>query len=137
MRVTAKFEGRERVMARLRALVPNAEKEMAAAQLEAAQELAKRIVARAPRRTGRYQASIIGDRISSRPAGKALVGGKGQTKDKNATGVFADFRWRWLEFGTVKMAAQPHIFPTYRAYKKAARRKVAGAVNKAVRRAKA
>lgn len=136
MKIRAKFEGRERVMARLRRLVPLAEKEVAQAQLDVAKELAGRIAARAPTATGRYRESIEGDRISGRASGQAPVGLRGQTKDKNATGIFADFRWRFLEFGTVKMAAQPHIFPTYRAYKRAARRKVAGAVNKAVRKAK-
>ncbi|WP_181182629.1 hypothetical protein [Mesorhizobium sp. B3-1-9] len=59
------------------------------------------------------------------------------TKDPNATGIFAEFIWRFLEFGTVKMAARPHIFPTYRAYRKKLRRRIAGAVNRAVRKAKA
>lgn len=137
MRIRAKFEGREKVMARLRRIVPEAEEQMAQAQLEAAQDLAQRIQARAPRNTGDYARSIQGDRLANRP-GQRFVGQgiKGQTKDPNATGIFAKFIWRFLEFGTVKMAARPSIFPTYRANKKRIRRKVANAVNKAVRKAR-
>ena len=125
-------------MRRLRAIVPEAEKELAKAQLEGAQELAVRIKPRAPGpRTGKYQASIQGDRLANRPKQRAVSKGlKGQTKDPNATGVFAEFIWRFLEFGTVKMTARPHIFPTYRAYRKRLRRKMATAVNKAVRKAR-
>ena len=136
MTVKAKWLGREKVMAKLRQLLPDTEKELAQTQLDVARELAGRITARAPRRTGRYAASIYGDRIAGKTAKQGLVGLKGQTKDPNATGIFADFVWRFLEFGTVHMPARPHIYPTYRAYKKTARRKVAGAVNKAVRKAK-
>jgi HK97 gp10 family phage protein len=138
MRIKAQVLGREAVMRKLRALIPEAEKELAKEQLEGAKELANRIKPRAPGpRTGQYQASIQGDRLSSRPGKRAIGKGlKGGTKDPNATGVFAEFIWRFLEFGTVKMAKRPHIFPTYRAYRKKLRRRMAGAINKAVRKAK-
>lgn len=137
MRTRAKFEGRDKVMARLRAITPAAESELAVAQLDAAKGLADKIKPRAPRRTGQYAASIQGDRLSNRPdSGGSRIGLKGQTKDKNATGIFAEWIWRLLEFGTVKMARQPHIFPTYRAEKKTVRRKMANAVNKALRKTK-
>lgn len=124
-------------MARLRAIAPAAETELATAQLDAAKALADKVRARAPRRTGRYAASIVGDKLLSRPGGNLLGGGlKGQTKDKNATGVFGSFIWRFLEFGTVNMGRQPHIFPTYRAFKKTIRRRMATAVNRALRKTK-
>jgi hypothetical protein len=164
MRIKAKIDGRDAVMRRLRQLVPAAEKELAIAQLEGAQELANRIKPRAPG-SGRYRASIQADRLSNRPGKSALSKGlKGQTKDPNATGIFADFIWRLLEFGTKAhviepktgeylvfrgpdgnvvstkkvdhpgAVAHPHIFPTFRAFRKRLRRKMAGAVNKAVRK---
>lgn len=137
MRVKAKWLGREAVVRKLNDLLPDAEPQIALAQLEAAQELADAIRPRAPVRTGEYRASIQGDRLANRPGKNAIGQGlKGSTKDKNATGIFAKFTWRWLEFGTVKMPARPHIFPSYRARRKAIRRKIAGAVNKAVRKAK-
>jgi hypothetical protein len=164
MRVKAKFESRAAVMARLRSLVPEAEKELAKAQLEGAQELASRIRARAPGK-GRYRSTIQGDRLANRKGtDRNVVGLSNETKDENATGVFADWRWRFLEFGTKahiinpkngeflvfrgkggKIVAtkrvrhpgtvrHPHIFPTYREYRKQLRRKMANAVNKAVRK---
>lgn len=150
MKIKATVQGRDAVMRKLRALVPEAEKQLAVAQLEGAQELADRIRPRAPGK-GRYRATIQGDRLSNRPKERALGKGlKGQTKDPNATGVFADYIWRFLEFGTEPfvnqgrfagtqnpgITAQPHIFPTYRAYRKKLRRKMAGAVSKAVRKAR-
>lgn len=123
-------------MRRLNRLVPEAEKELAKEQLAAVQELATRVKPRAPGpRTGAYMASIQGDRLANRPSKRPVGRGlKGATKDANATGLFAEYIWRFLEFGTVKMAAKPHIFPTWRAYKKKARRRMANAVNKAVRK---
>lgn len=137
MRIKAKVEGRESLYRRLRELVPDAEKELAVAQLEGAKEIARRIKGRAPVDTGAYRASLEGDKLVNRPNQQRVGRGlRGQTKDPNATGVFAEFIWRFLEFGTVKMARQPHVYPTFRAYRKTMRRKMAGAVNKAVRKAK-
>lgn len=135
MAIKAKFLGREAVMKKLNAMLPDAERELAQAQMDVAREAASRIAARAPvGATGDYKASIEADRIANRPHQEFT--GIRETKDKNATGVFAKFTWRFLEFGTVNMTARPHIFPTWRAYRKTARRKMAAAVNKAVRKAK-
>lgn len=161
MRVKARFLGREAVMRRLVRLVPDAQKELAAAQMEAAQELATAIARRAPRDTGEYADSIQADLLSNRSNRRQV--GVMTTKDENATGIYASFKWRFLEFGTKASPARasrqdrryrrtaimtksyrahaatrafPHIFPTYRAMRKKLRRKVAGAVNKAIRRAR-
>lgn len=135
MAIKAKFLGREAVMKKLNAMLPDAERELAQAQMDVAREAASRIAARAPvGATGDYKASIEADRIANRPHQEFT--GIRETKDKNATGVFAKFTWRFLEFGTVNMTARLHIFPTWRAYRKTARRKMAAAVNKAVRKAK-
>ncbi|MGN6146880.1 MAG: HK97-gp10 family putative phage morphogenesis protein [Mesorhizobium sp.] len=143
MAIKAKMLGREAVMRKLNQLVPEAEKELAEAQLDAAVDLADAIRPRAPVDEGDYARSIEGARLADKP-GTAVIGAS--TKDKNATGVFADHKWRWIEFGTGervqkttgrrvgRMPAQPHIMPTYRAKIKAIRRKMAGAVNKAVRK---
>jgi hypothetical protein len=137
MAYKAKFLGREAVMRKLNRMVPDAEKELAQAQMDVAREAADRIAARARSMIAgsEYVQSIQADLISNRPKNE-LVGAINETKDTNATGVFAKWTWRWLEHGTVKMAKRPHIFPTWRAYRKTARRKMANAVNKAVRRAK-
>jgi len=139
MAIKAKILGREKVMRLLNQVVPEAEKELAKAQMEGAQQLANKIKPRAPGpRTGAYQASIQAARLTDRPKERAVGGGaaNANTKDPNATGVFADYIWRFLEFGTVKMAKRPHIFPTYRQEKPKIRRKMAAAVRKAVKKAK-
>ena len=139
MAIKAKILGREKVMRLLNQVVPEAEKELAKAQMEGAQQLANKIKPRAPGpRTGAYQASIQAARLVDRPKERAVGGSaaNASTKDPNATGVFADYIWRFLEFGTVKMAKRPHIFPTYRQEKPKIRRKMAAAVRKAVKKAK-
>jgi hypothetical protein len=132
-------------MRKLNQLVPEAEKELATEQLAAAVDLANAIRPRAPVGEGEYARSLEGARLADKPQA-AVLGSN--SRDKNATGVFADHRWRWLDFGTAERVqktrgrrvgaapAQPHIFPTFRAKRKAIRRKMAGAVNKAVRRVK-
>jgi HK97 gp10 family phage protein len=139
MAIKAKMLGREKVTRLLNQIVPEAEKELAKAQLEGAQSVANKIKPRAPGpRTGAYQASIQAARLADRPKERALGGGasNSNTKDPNAAGVFADFIWRFLEFGTVKMAKRPHIFPTWRQERKRVRRNMAAAVRKAIKKAK-
>lgn len=139
MKVKAKFLSREKMMSLLNGIVPEAEKQLAEAQMEGAETLANKIKPRAPGpRTGSYLASIQADKLSNRPRERS-VGSKGlnnETKDPNATGVFADYIWRFLEFGTVNMTKRPHIFPTYRQERPKIRRKMAAAVRKAVKKAK-
>lgn len=128
--------GREKVMALLNGVAPEAEKEIAKAQIESAQTLANKIKPRAPGPlTGAYQASIQADLLASRPRQRSVGGGTG-TKDPNATGVFADYIWRFLEFGTVKMRKRPHIFPTYRQERPKIKRKMAYALRKAINKVK-
>lgn len=147
MAITSKFVGRSALLKRLANLVPEVEQATAAAQLEAAEELAAAIEERAPIGvSGDYRASITGGRLADHPS-KAVLG-DGDVKDKNATGVFADFKWRWIEFGTGartvkatgkssgRMPAHPYIFPTYRSKKKAIRRKISSAINRAVGKSK-
>lgn len=44
------------------------------------------------------------------------------------------FYARWIEFGTKKMSAQPYFFPSYRANKKHAKRRISKAVRDAARK---
>lgn len=143
MAIKAKMMGREALIRKLSHLAPEAEKQLADAQMEGAVELADAIRARAPVDEGDYARSIEAARLSDKRATSVLAG---NTRDKNATGVFASHIWRWIEFGTGdrvqkttgrrvgRMPAQRHIFPTFRAKRKAIRRKMANAVNKAVRK---
>lgn len=163
MAMKAKILGREALSRRLQQLAPEAEKAATAAKIEIARDAAMQMAVAAPRETGQYAESIKGgflhDNIAHSPVGVTA------SKDPEATGVFAHFTWRFLEFGTkahmikskdggplafkgatddtefasqVKhtgSAAHPHIFPTWRAMKPKAMRKMRGAINKAVRKA--
>jgi HK97 gp10 family phage protein len=157
--MSAQLKGREALTRRLNQLAPNVEKYAAAAKMEAAEELAEEIRKRAPSDSGEYRESIYGDLIGMAEPQRQV--GIQSSKDPYATGVFAKFIWRFLEFGTAPhnvakgggtvagkkqlaagggmqhpgTQAQPHIFPTYRAMKKKIRRRLLAAVNKAVREA--
>lgn len=153
-------QSRDAVMKRLRALVPEAETAAANAQELGAKELAEAIKGRAPSKSGKYKNSIIAAKLEGRNDNKKPIGIAG-TKDPNAWGVFANYIWRFLEFGTrphgIKAkrkanlsfsvngqrivtkavshpgaTAKPHIFPTYRQFRKRIRRRVATAINKAI-----
>lgn len=139
MAFKAKMLGREQTMRLLNKVVPEVETKLAAAQMDCAETLATKIKPRAPGpRTGAYMASIQADKLSNRPKERAL-GGRGiqnETKDPTATGVFADYIWRFHEFGTIHMTKRPHIFPTYRQERPNIRSKLAAAVRKGIRQAK-
>lgn len=138
MKTKAKFLSRAKTMALLNGIVPEAQEELAKEQINSANSLAGKIKPRAPGpRTGKYQASIQADLLSNRPNERAVGRGiDNETTDPNATGVFADYIWRFLEFSTVKMAKRPHIFPTYRQERPRIRRRMAAAVRKAVKKVK-
>lgn len=156
--------GREALTRKLQAIVPEAETEYAKAIETGAKELAEAIRSRAPRDKGDYAASIEAAKLAGRNSSQKPVGIQA-TKDPNAWGVFASFIWRFIEYGTkahvirpknakrlvfqaddgttvgamqVKhpgQAAQPHIFPTYRAMRRRIRSRVARSINKAVKKA--
>ncbi|NEJ73790.1 HK97 gp10 family phage protein [Rhizobium phaseoli] len=160
MAMMAKLKGRDALMRRLNQLAPNVEKYAAEAKLQAAEEAAELMRERAPTgATLEYRESFSGERLANNPNKQQV--GIAQTKDPSAAGVFAEYIWRFLEFGTAPhstvkgggtvlgkknaaasgtgmhpgSAAQPYIFPTWRAYKKKASAKIRAAVNRAVREA--
>ncbi len=160
MALKTKILGREALSRRLNELAPNIEKYAAAEKLAIAEEAADRMSSRAP--TGAtldYMHSFEGARLADHPDKKPV--GTTPTKDPSATGVFASFIWRFLEFGTAPhntapgggtalgqathaegggtqhpgTAAQPHIFPTWREMRAKAKRRIQAAVSKGVREA--
>lgn len=130
-----KWEKREVYEARLNALAPNVDAALAEVELAEGRRLAEAIRGRAPRKTGAYQRSIQAYRLVDLPAKVRERNSFINTKDPNAVGIVANYIWRWLEFGTVKQSAQPHIFPTYRAMRKSIRANVRKALRKAVKQA--
>ncbi|TPK18062.1 HK97 gp10 family phage protein [Mesorhizobium sp. B2-5-7] len=161
MAMKATVLGREALQRKLDALVPEASAAAAKAKLEVAREAASRIASRAPvGETGSYKDSIIGARQADMPGIKPASGQP--SKDPDATGVYAEFVWRWLEWGTAPhkitgkdgslvfpgadgtlvsvpsvvhpgARAHPHIFYTWRAYRKAAKAKISRAISAAVK----
>jgi len=162
MAIKAKVLGREALTRNLERLTPGVTEAAAKAKLEVAQEAANRIRAAVPKKTGEFAASIVGERQADNP-GKLPVGGK-QSKDPDATAIYADYRWRWIEFGTAPhlikgknggnlvfratngalvetrsvnhpgSRAHPAIFPTWKAYRKAAKAKISRAIGQAVKK---
>lgn len=147
-------------MQRLRSIVPDIDDTLAQKQKEVTEELAEAIRNRAPAKKGEYRNSIQAAKLSD--IDYRETPGIATTKDPNAYGIKSLYIWRFIEFGTkshaikarkkrylsffingrriVKasvihpgMKAQPHIFPTYRAMKKKIKRKIAAAVNSAIK----
>ncbi|TPM67462.1 HK97 gp10 family phage protein [Mesorhizobium sp. B2-2-1] len=160
MAFKATIMGREALQRKLDALVPEASKAAAVAKLEVAREAASRIASRAPvGATGVLKDSIIGARQADMPGAKAIGA---QSKDPDATGVYADFTWKFLEYGTAPhkitgrngkkltfpgadgklvsvpsvnhpgSRARPFVYYTWKAYRKTAKAKIARAISKAV-----
>lgn len=73
---------------------------------ELAGVVTEKIKARAPRRTGKYARAI--KRKRNRGTKTQIEASVVAESGKKQHG----FKWAWLEFGTVNMAAQPHIVPS-------------------------
>lgn len=101
MAMKAKIQGREALTRKLNNMAPNANKYAAEEKLAIAKEAAERMASSAPSKSGEYRASIQGDFQRNRSNHKKIGGGDYQnTKDPDATGIFADYIWRFLEHGT-------------------------------------
>lgn len=128
----AKLLGREKLMRKLDAISPAINAEMATAEMEAATYVAGLMRGRAPTRTGQLRGSFEGKRLSEISADKKRKAlGTKQTNDPNAVGIVADYYWLFLEYGTVKMLAQPFVMSTWAG----ARRKVKGMLTRATKKA--
>ncbi|SPL63713.1 HK97-gp10 family putative phage morphogenesis protein [Ochrobactrum soli] len=162
MVVRAKLK-RTDLMKKIRQIAPKAIEKMAEAQLQVAEEVAEAIKARAPVRAnggGEYRDSIHAAKQSDNPDKKVF--GARKSTDPNAVGIYGNWIWRFLEYGTKASAgtaarvdrryksgtvmtqakgahaatpAQPHIFPVWRGMRKKAVRRIRAAMNKAIREA--
>lgn len=145
--MSVKLLGREELTRRLQAIVPEAIKAAEIAKLEVVQDAAVKIAAAAPKKTGEYAASIKGGYQRDNPDKKSFSGQ--DSKDPDAAGVYGNWKWRFLEFGTRPHAnkgefagtwnpgipAHPHIFPIWRELKPKAKRKISRAINQAIKKA--
>jgi len=159
MAIRAKVLGRDALMRNLEKITPGVTKAAAEAKLEAAKEAANLISAAAPFKTGEYMESIQGGRQADNPNAHYI--GR-RSKDPDATGIYASFIWRFLEWGTAPhlikgrgknlvfkgedgrivsvpsvdhpgARAHPHIYPTWKEFRPKAKKMVNQAVNNAVK----
>lgn len=150
MPIRAKVVGRERLMRRLRLFVNDLDDELRKAKLEAMKEVAAKIASRAPERTGEYRESIEAGLVRDNPQAQTRPGYR-KSKDPDEVAVYGEYIWRFLEYGTAEHIAggifegalipatkpQPHVMPTWRANRDAAKKKVRKVVNKLVRESNA
>lgn len=130
--VQAKWIGREKLMRDFERLVPELQTRLATAQLREGDSMVEKIRVRAPVNTGKYRRSLRAARLDAVPGARNDKLVFGRTKDPNAVGIFGLFIWHWLEFGTVRQPAQPHILPTWRAERKGMKRRMSAVLRRAV-----
>lgn len=76
----------------------------------------------------------IGWTWGNAPKGSTVLAESAPTERGLKITVFAtDFKARWLEFGTVKMRAQPYFFPSWRALRKRIKSRILREQRKAIR----
>jgi len=136
--VTMKVRGLEKSLARLRRISPNVDRELDKAQQKSAHEFVAVASQLAPvGMTGDYAASINAKPVSGELAAEtrsfSLGVVKAGTQIGSAWGIFADWIWHFVEFGTVKTVARPHMLPAQRLLKKRILGRMRRAVNKAIR----
>lgn len=141
--------GKDRLREKLNALVPGVNEAINEANRASAEELSdaiKRVAPVGP--TGEYQKSIraapvddnagrLDQAITTTFRSKGKKGGTvtrtARAEGTLAWGIFALYVWKFLEFGTSKMGAQPHVYPTFRSLKKRIRSRLSRAVNKRIK----
>lgn len=136
-------------LAKLRKIVPAIDTEVDGALAEVTGELVSVAQSVAPKKTGAYASSINARRMDGTATfenrkykgGRGLFGlGKRRLSVSSRTisatlswGVFANWIWTFLEFGTVNRPATPHLFPAYRLLRKKIKSRIRRAMNKAVK----
>jgi HK97 gp10 family phage protein len=141
--VTAKVLGREKLLRQMARLPPEIRSAVKQALAQSADEITDMMHNLVPIRPtgGALDASIrsvFGDKPSA-PNSGVLSGGGSLRGDPELTvwilaGNEEAFYARWVEFGTVKMAAQPFFFPSYRANRRSVRARISRAMRLATRR---
>lgn len=153
--VEVKVRGLETSLAKLRRVAPALDAHLETPLRKSAEEVADLASRGAPRDTGKYAASIraapvdgeatfqdrnyvspiTGKRVSRFSPVKKLNVSETTVSASAAYGVFAEWIWHFLEFGTIKRPATPHLFPAFRILKKRITGRMRRAMNKAIREA--
>lgn len=119
----ARVEGLERLKRRFATLPVRVKREVKVALEKSAEELV------------RFQRLLAPDDPATPPPDLRSSIKWRDGRHELAVEVFTDdFKARWIEFGTVKMSAQPFFFPPYRANRRRIRGRTTRAMNKAIKR---
>lgn len=133
--VTMHVRNKERLFNKLRAMDDAMEADLAKASLKGAEEvagMAARLAPKNPATKSEYHKSIVARQLlhrDRRHQGQAYM-----SRAVGAAGVFASWRWRFVEYGTVNNMAWPHLMPAYRTLRKRIRSRMARAISKAAKR---
>lgn len=137
MSVSIKVTGKERLFNKLKAAVPEIEREMKAAGEKSANELAAKARAWVPVRSGKLRDSIVvtgpGKQTPpySQPGGSMTVPSTAHAVTVGNT----DVRYGHLvEYGAGKAPAQPFFWPAYRLYRRRFTGRFTRAMNKAIKK---
>lgn len=113
--------------------------EVRTAMVRSAREIADLAEVLVPQDTGRLAGSI-GWTWGEAPRGALSLGKVATGGDMTITVYAGDreaFYARWVEFGTVKVAAQPFFFPAYRALRKRSKSRIRRAWTRGIKKAAA
>lgn len=113
--------------------------EVRTAMVRSAREIADLAEVLVPQDTGRLAGSI-GWTWGEAPRGALSLGKVATGGDMTITVYAGDreaFYARWVEFGTVKVAAQPYFFPAYRALRKRSKSRIRRAWTRGIKKAAA
>lgn len=113
--------------------------EVRTAMVRSAREIADLAEVLVPQDTGRLAGSI-GWTWGEAPRGALSLGKVATGGDMTITVYAGDreaFYARWVEFGTVEVAAQPFFFPAYRALRKRSKSRIRRAWTRGIKKAAA
>lgn len=134
--MTVKVERRVQLAKKLAALPEAIKGEIRKALVASAEEIVSLAKSLVPRDQGDLYDSIDWKFGAGVPVGTVSLARRA-LGDLSVT-VFAGddkaFYARWVEFGTVKMRAQPFFFPAYRAVRKRAKSRISRATTKAAKK---
>lgn len=130
--VSLKWQNKDRFFRQLVSVVPEAERELAAANEQSANAFADMARRLAPADTGRLRESI---RIETRERGGfAVLAGGSLTTHPVRKGASRQYDYALgVEFGTEDTPAQPFFWPSFRVNKRPAKARATRALTKAIK----
>lgn len=136
--VKIRYPNKEQIFARLRKISPNVDAEIAKSNERFARQFVSQIKNLAPDDSGKLKQSLrygFVDPETKTEVASAQIRSRGAGGTRTALGIFGEFYWKFIEFGTVNTAARPFIYPIYRLMKTKYLRTARAAINRAVKSA--